>query len=106
MGNFEVVISEQARYDLRDIYEYIGEASGFSRADNIHERIINKCESLENFPYRGRQPNDARALGLDLRQVNESVYRILYDVGERTVEVLAVIHEKRDLQALLKRRFR
>lgn len=95
-----VAWTETAWRDLERAADYIAEVAP-SYAAAIARRIRDRARSLEEMAERGRVVPE-----LDDPRVRELVvgsYRLIYEVGEETVYVLALIHGARDLAALWQR---
>ena len=90
----EIVWTERARQDLKEIVETISrdsKAYAASFALNIREKV----ERLEAFPESGPLiPEDRNAL---IRQITVGNYRILYRHLESRVLVVTVVHGARNL---------
>ncbi len=85
--------SNTARYDLRQIYEYISKDSDYYAKQVVREIII-KSESLMDFPNIGRVVPE-----LDddsIREIFIYSYRLVYQLSSpNEIQVLALIHSKR-----------
>lgn len=85
--------SKPAKLDLKQIHDYIARDSKFY-AQKISAEIIEKSEKLTLFPEIGRivpeigDPN--------IRELLIYSYRLIYEVFPDKVEVLALIHGKRN----------
>ena len=85
--------SKPAGLDLKQIHDYIARDSKFY-AQKVSLEIIEKSEKLNLFPEVGRvvpeigDPN--------IRELLIYSYRLLYEVFPDKVEVLALIHSKRN----------
>lgn len=82
-----------AKKDLRKIHDYIAEDSRFY-ARRVVEDIVEKTEDLDEHPEIGRvvpELNDQ-----SIRELIVYSYRLVYSLKGETVEILAVIHGKRD----------
>jgi toxin ParE1/3/4 len=102
---FEVFLTEDAAGDLEDIYDYIAEHDGASRAGYVLDRIERVVESLAAFPKRGSHPMELLSLGIrDYRQTFFKPYRVIYRVVGQRVYVYLVADGRRDMQTLLARR--
>lgn len=92
-----VAWTETAWRDLEHVADYIAEDSpGYAAA--LVRRIRDQARSLEELAERGRVVPE-----LDQPAVRELVvgsYRLIYEIGEGDVCVLALIHGARDLAAL------
>jgi toxin ParE1/3/4 len=92
-----VVLSPEAQGDLRQLYFYIAERSGASRAIAYLERIESCCLNLGDFPERGTKRDDLwpglRTMGFERRVT------IAFTVAPEVVTVLRVLYGGRDLDA-------
>ena len=85
--------SQPARMDLKQIHDYIAKDSKYY-AKNVAQRIVEKTEKLMDFPEIGRivpemdDPN--------IRELFIYSYRLIYEITPDGIEILAVIHGKRD----------
>jgi plasmid stabilization system protein ParE len=60
----------------------------------VVRNIVNKSETLEPFPKAGRmvpEINDP-----NVREIFVYSYRLIYEVTPKRVEILAIVHGKRD----------
>ena len=68
-------------------------------AERTVDRLLRRGDQIADFPRSGRMvPEYGRA---DVREVIERPYRILYRIGPKRIEVLAVLHGARPLPATL-----
>lgn len=85
-----------AKAQLRHIHDYIDQDSPLY-ARRVSEALVQKTIGLDELPRKGRmvpELNDETVRELPLYS-----YRILYEIkSDNLVEVLAVIHRRRDLQ--------
>lgn len=95
-----VELSERAEVDLERILDDLADRAGKRVAIRIVERIERRCMSLDQFPERGAR---LRLDGLpEFRFLVEKPYLIAYRVREGTVEIIAVVHGARDIEAVLR----
>ena len=103
MESFRVKITKSASDDIRKIMEHIAyRLNNPEAALNISEMIISSAESLSIFPKRHRiRRKDS--YGRNIRFYLAGNYVIAYwiDDNSRSVEVLRVIHSRRDMNNLL-----
>ncbi len=88
-----------AKLDLKSIHDYIARESKYY-AIKVTDEIIELSETLEHFSRRGRivpEYGDE-----NVREVFIYSYRLIYEVQGEHVDILAVIHGKRDLNLLLR----
>ena len=96
-----VVWTDVAIRDLESIARYLV-AEGSSRAESIVGRIIDRGESLDITPERGRTPPELRAINdRTWRAVQEPPWRLLYRISGRTVEIHGVLDRRRSLEDIL-----
>jgi toxin ParE1/3/4 len=91
-----IVWSAQAVADLREIAAYIGQHSPRS-AQRTRLRIRNATRRLIRFPFSGRIVPEFPAD--HYREVIVGDYRIIYEPTDEQVEILTVVHGKRDLRS-------
>jgi plasmid stabilization system protein ParE len=85
--------SAPARNDLRQIYDYIARDSRYY-ARVVIDKIVTSTEKLERFPDIGRVVPE---IGDDnVKELFVYSYRILYEITPDAIEVLAIVHGKRD----------
>ncbi len=98
-------MSEDAEYDIEDIYRYIAEHNGLDKAGRVVTGLEKTCRSLSKFPGRGNVPKELRALAItDYREVHFKPYRIVYRTLGARVVIYCVFDGRRDMQSLLLRR--
>jgi addiction module RelE/StbE family toxin len=102
---YDVVWSNIAENDLKNIVEYIADDSP-PNALKIFKRIKQKASSLYTFPERGRIVPELRDQGiLQYRELVISPWRILYRISEESVLVLSVLDSRRNIEDILLKRF-
>lgn len=82
-----------AKKDLKKIYSYIAEDSKYY-ARRVAQDIVEKTEGLNDFPEIGRivpEINDKK-----VRELIVYSYRLIYEIKNDDVDILAIIHGKRD----------
>jgi plasmid stabilization system protein ParE len=95
---FRIVWTDHAWNDLDQIADYIvtgskAYASGFVR------QIMTRADSLELFPHAGAiVPEFDRA---DVRETFVKKYRLIYQVADEEIRILAVVHGARELPAAI-----
>jgi plasmid stabilization system protein ParE len=91
---FELRWTEHAVDQLGAIAEYIAVASPVY-ADQVVERIVFRLRQAQTFPESGRRVPEAP--DLELRELIEAPYRIVYQAAQSTIVVIAIIHGRQDL---------
>ncbi|HMW70549.1 MAG TPA: type II toxin-antitoxin system RelE/ParE family toxin [Cellvibrionaceae bacterium] len=85
-----------AKAQLRHIYDYVAQDSA-TYAKRVTQELVNRSLSLDELPRAGKVVAE---LNNELvREVSLYSYRILYEIKHEVIEVLAVIHKRRDVQA-------
>ena len=87
--------TEQAVDQLGAIAEFVGRSAPVY-AEQLVDRIVHCLEQVRVFPESGTVVSEFAAT--DVRQILEWPYRILYRSRHDVIEVLAVIHGRRDLR--------
>ena len=92
-----VTWTAHAKAQLRHIHDYIAQDSPLY-AMRVSEALVQKTSGLDALPRLGRvvpELNDDT-----VRELSLYSYRILYQIkNDNLIEVLAVIHKRRDLHA-------
>ena len=79
---------------LGAIVEYISVTSPVY-AEQTLERIVVRLSQAQVFPDSGRRLPEAPTL--DIRELIESPYRLIYRVKGEVIEVVAIVHGRQDL---------
>ncbi|MBN1575777.1 MAG: type II toxin-antitoxin system RelE/ParE family toxin [Chitinispirillaceae bacterium] len=101
----KIIILPEVKDDLIDICRYVAVHDSLAHAEQLLDRLEEKCASLREHPERGQGVPELRRVFVDhFREVHFKPYRIIYQMSENTVFVHAVIDGRRELQELLERR--
>lgn len=92
-----VIWSIPARNDLKQIYDYISKDSKYY-ATNVAQQIISRANNLNKFPEIGRVVPEIG--DVNVREIIIYSYRMIYEVVPNGVQILAIIHGKRDFSSL------
>ena len=95
------VLSRDAERDLDNLWEYIGQDS-VQAADRLIAEIFEAFEALARNPAIGHKREDLTKFPVLFWPVGN--YLIIYRVAGGLVEILAIVHGKRDIPAFLRRR--
>ena len=98
---FDVSYSEEARQDLRDIYEYIAyELLVPETAARQAERIMKAARSLEQIPMRYRlyEGEPWHSQGLRVLPVDNYLVFYLPDETNATVSIIRIMYGGRDIE--------
>ena len=91
-----VIWTEPAKADLRHIYKFIAEDSK-QYARKVTLEVVEKTDVLDEVPRLGKVVPEIR--DDNIRELHLYSYRILYEIKPPNIEVLAVIHKRRDFKA-------
>ena len=84
--------------DLREIREYIARDSP-QAAQRVVDHVFVSSARLVRFPKSAKEI--FRSPGHSIRALVNPPYQILYEIREKSVFVVAVVHGRRDLRELL-----
>ncbi len=99
--SFRVQWAEAAVRDLEELMSYIAADSPLN-AERILDKLEKRAQTLESTPVRGRVVPELAHFGIrNWRELIVKPFRIIYRIDEDTVNVLAVLEGRRDLQDLL-----
>lgn len=96
-----VVWAPRANLDLLDIWRYYARVASPDIADNILRGIDRASEAIGRTPLARRSRDE---LMPGLRAAQASPHTIFYRVQNGDVEIVRVLHERRDFPALFGRR--
>ena len=109
MKLFSVSLTDDAKEDLQDLYDYIAAHDAPIKADGVLNKLEDLMQSLAKFPERGAVTKELRDVGIkDYREVYfkpyRVIYRVIYRVLSAKVLVYLIVDGRRDMQALLTQR--
>jgi toxin ParE1/3/4 len=99
-ANKRLVWAPKAKQDLRNIWDYFARVASADIADKILHEIDQRAAHLSARPYLGR-PRDEIMPGL--RGVLVQPHTVFYRVTDTAVEILRILHERRDFTAVLRK---
>jgi len=99
---YKVRLTEDAKQDLRDIYEYIA-FSLFEpiTAASVKNRIVDALNSLKEFPERYPIHHEEPWKSSGLRRINIKNYCAFYLIAEQTIKVVRICYGARDISNIL-----
>ena len=105
MKRFHVRLTDEAEYDLIDLFEYIARKDSADNAWYVLEQLGALILSLDQQPERGHYPPELVKCGVkNYREVHFKPYRVIYEVIRNHVVILGCFDGRRDMQLLLERR--
>lgn len=95
------LVAPEAEDDLRQIWRYLLGAAGLAIANRIQGELVDAFEGLVDRPGKGHKRLDLTSRDVLFLSVYQ--YMIVYRRAEM-VEIVAILHGKRDVTRLLKNR--
>ena len=89
--------SVPARNDLKQIHDYIAKDSKYY-ARKVIQEIVAKTETLTELPEIGRIVPEIS--DQNIRELIVYSYRLIYEMSGTGVEILAIIHGRRDFNSV------
>lgn len=90
-----VVWTEPAKADLRAIHDFIAHDSRYY-AKKVTQDIREKMYGLDELPRIGRIVSELN--NENVRELSLYSYRIIYEIKDKVIFILAVVHQRRDLK--------
>jgi toxin ParE1/3/4 len=94
----EYRLTDRARADLIDIYDFTESRFGAYQADAYYAGLVRSCGLLADFPRIG-QPVEELAPGY--RRFRFQSHLIFYTVRPDYVEIRAIVHNAQDIRSQL-----
>ena len=91
-------LTRRARQDVLNIWRYISEDSPVA-ADRFFDLLIHHFRLLGDNPHAGRRRDELRA---GYRSFPLGDYLILYRIDEPGVQIMHVVHGRRDFSAFFR----
>lgn len=92
----KLVLTEPAKYRLKDIHDYYKEKVHIKIADKIKAGIIDKLKYIQGHPYAGQEEEYLLDLGLGHRRIIEGNYKIIYRIIRDTIYVTDIFDSRQD----------
>jgi toxin ParE1/3/4 len=96
-ASLPIVRSPEADEDLIEIWAYLAHEASDRVADNQLRDIEKACSTLKTWPYCGRKRDE---LLPSLRSIPVHPFVVFYRVGEDAVEIVRVLHGRRDIDSI------
>jgi len=91
-----VIWTRPAIADLRSIHDFIAHDSPFYAKKVVHD-IREKTGILQQLPNVGKKVAELNEE--QIRELSLYSYRIIYEIRQSDIAILAVVHKRRDLKA-------
>jgi toxin ParE1/3/4 len=97
-ADFALLRSQRAERDLDDIWDYYAQNASPELAEKLMARIDGAAARVAARPMLGRARDD---LLPGIHSIRVAPYLIFYRIGEDAIEVVRVLHDRRDLESVL-----
>jgi toxin ParE1/3/4 len=98
----QYIVSLEAESDLMELWlYYVGEVD-VTLADRIQDELVESFQRISDTPGIGHRRQDLTTRDVFFYRLYQ--YMIVYRKGD-TVEIVSVLHRKRDLQRILSERY-
>jgi len=97
----EYVLGRAAERDIEELWDYIADES-IEAADRLLGQIFDALDELARLPGMGHKREDLTILPVLFWPVGN--YLVIYRAMERPIEIVAVVHGKRDVPSFLRLR--
>ena len=95
---------EPASLDLIEIIEYISRDRP-TAARKLGREVLVAGKRLSRYPRRGTRVPELQDQGIsEHRQIFVGLYRVIYDIQPESIDILAVLDDRRDAQTVLLQR--
>ncbi len=95
------LVAPEAEDDLQQIWRYLLGQAGLAIANRIQDELVDAFEDLADLPGKGHRRSDLTSRDVLFFSVYQ--YMIVYRRGA-LLEIVAILHGKRDVERLLKDR--
>jgi toxin ParE1/3/4 len=99
-GELPVDWSPEAEHDLLAIWIYVAREASPDVADEQLRFVDRACEALAQWPHSGRARDE---LFRGVRSIAVEAYVVFYRVGNSAIEIVRVLHGRRDVDAIFAR---
>jgi toxin ParE1/3/4 len=99
-GELPVDWSPEAEQDLLAIWNYVAREASPDVADEQLRSLDRACEALAQWPHSGRARDE---LLRNVRSIAVEAYVVFYRVGNSAIEIVRVLHGRRDVDAIFSR---
>jgi toxin ParE1/3/4 len=96
-----IIFSPEADEDLIQIWGYLAREASERAADRQLHDIDRLCARLEAWPLSGRARDE---LLPSMRSALADPYIVFYRVGRNAIEIIRVLHGRRDIASIFARR--
>jgi antitoxin ParD1/3/4/toxin ParE1/3/4 len=95
------IVAPEAEDDLLGLWRYLVETADFIVADRVQDELLDSFEAIARTPGLGHRRQDLTWRNVFFHRIYQ--YMIVYRKGD-PVEIIAVLHGKRDIKRNLRAR--
>jgi toxin ParE1/3/4 len=99
-GELPVDWSPEAEQDLVAIWIHVAREASPDVANEQLRSLDRACEALAEWPHSGRARDE---LFRGVRSIAVEAYVVFYRVEDSAIEIVRVLHERRDVDAIFSR---
>ena len=99
-GELAIIWSPEAEQDFLSIWIYVAREAAADVADAQLRSVDRASEALAEWPHSGRARDE---LFRGVRSIAVERYVVFYRVGNSAIEVIRVVHGRRDVDAIFSR---
>lgn len=92
----QVALTDFAKSELRNIYNYYSEAATPQIAAKIIARILDDIELLEKYPQAGANEQQLAELGREHKNIISGNYKIIFRIYKTTVYITDIFDCRQD----------
>ena len=92
----QVALTDFAKSELRNIYNYYSEAATAEIAAKIIARILDDIELLEKYPQAGANEQQLAELGREHKNIISGNYKIIFRSHKTTVYITDIFDCRQD----------
>jgi toxin ParE1/3/4 len=99
-GEPAIIWSREAEQDLLALWSYLAREASPDVADEQLRSLDRACEALAEWPHSGRARDE---LFRGVRSIAVAAYVVFYRVEDSAIEIVRVLHGRRDVDAIFSR---
>ena len=100
MVRLEIIWTQFAGSELKDIYQYYKQNVSINVAQKIKKRILVSVKQLHNHPQIGQIEENLTGSAYEYRYLVESNYKIIYRYDNKTIYIIDVFDCRRNPQEM------
>lgn len=100
--NRSFIFTPRAAQDAHDIWQFLADEAGETTADRVLAKIYDECEKLGGFPRIGHFREELLSRQYKFHSVWS--YLIAYRHKTKPIQVIALVHGKRNLEPFFRAR--